>query len=132
MNGPVRDWKRISSGRQTIISFRSCHSGDKLYDIRRIMHGKSRSLNSEKISTTVSSATLAYLEQLIEKGAARSLADAIDSVVQRLLVYENRERLANDTAAYFDGLSPEAMEEENQFAAALSSGVKGIDFDREP
>ena len=89
-------------------------------------------LTREKISTTISSATLAYLEQLIEKGEARTLADAIDSVVQKLLVYENRERLANDTAAYFDGLSPEAMEEENQLAAALSSSVKGIDFDREP
>ncbi|MGA2376046.1 MAG: hypothetical protein ABSF72_11045 [Candidatus Sulfotelmatobacter sp.] len=86
----------------------------------------------EKISTTISSDTLAHLEQLIEKGEARTLADAIDSVVQKLLVYENRERLANDTAAYFDNLSPEALEEENQLAAALSSSVKGIDFDREP
>jgi hypothetical protein len=86
----------------------------------------------EKISTTISSDTLAHLEQLIEKGEARTLADAIDSVVQKLLVYENRERLANDTAAYFDNLSPEAMEEENQLAAALSSSVKGLDFDREP
>jgi hypothetical protein len=86
----------------------------------------------EKISTTISSDTRAHLEQLIEKGEARTLADAIDSVVQKLLVYENRERLANDTAAYFDNLSPEALEEENQLAAALSSSVKGIDFDREP
>ena len=86
----------------------------------------------EKISTTISSASLAYLEQLIEKGEARTLADAIDSVVQKLLIYENRERLANDTAAYFDNLSPEALEEENQLAAALSSSAKGIDFDREP
>ena len=89
-------------------------------------------LTREKISTTISSDTLAHLEQLIEKGEARTLADAIDSVVQKLLVYENRERLANDTAAYFDNLSPEALEEENQLAAALSSSVKGIDFDREP
>src|SRR6202043_2849704 len=80
-------------------------------------------LTREKISTTVSSATLAHLEQLIEEGEARTLADAIDSVVQKLQVYENRERLANDTAAYFDNLSPEAMEEENQLAAALSSSV---------
>jgi len=89
-------------------------------------------LTRQKISTTISSASLAYLERLIEKGEARTLADAIDLVVQRLLVYENRERLANDTAAYFDGLSPEAIEEENQLAAALSSSVKGFDFDREP
>jgi hypothetical protein len=89
-------------------------------------------LTREKISTTVSSATLAHLELMIENGEARTMADAIDSVVQKLLVYENRERLATDTAAYFDNLSPEAIEEENQLAAALSSSVKGIDFDREP
>jgi hypothetical protein len=89
-------------------------------------------LTREKISTTISSASLSHLEQLIEKGEARTLADAIDLTIERLLVYENRERLANDTAAYFDNLSPEAMEEENQLAAALSSSVKGIDFDREP
>lgn len=88
-------------------------------------------LTREKISTTISSASLAYLEQLIKEGEARTLADAIDSVVQKLLVYENRERLANDTAAYFDNLSPEAMEEENQLGAALSNSAKGIDFDRE-
>jgi hypothetical protein len=89
-------------------------------------------LTREKISTTISSATLAHLELLIENGEARTRADAIDLVVQKLLIYENRDRLANDTAAYFDSLSPEAIEEENQLAAALSSSVKGIDFDREP
>lgn len=89
-------------------------------------------LTREKISTTISSATLAYLEQLIEKGDARTLADAIDLAVQKLLIYENRERLANDTAAYFDGLSPEALEEENQLAKALSISAKGLDLDREP
>ena len=89
-------------------------------------------LTREKISTTISSASLSCLEQLIAKGEARTLADAIDLTIERLLVYENRERLANDTAAYFDNLSPEALEEENQLAAALSSSVKGIDFDREP
>jgi hypothetical protein len=89
-------------------------------------------LTREKISTTISSASLSCLERLIERGEARTLADAIDLAIERLLVYENRERLANDTAAYFDNLSPEALEEENQLAAALSSSVKGVDFDREP
>jgi Arc/MetJ-type ribon-helix-helix transcriptional regulator len=86
----------------------------------------------EKISTTISSATLAYLELLIEHGEARSLADAIDVAVRKLLVFENRERLANDTAAYFDGMSPEEAEEEARLGAALAGSVKGIDFDREP
>jgi hypothetical protein len=86
----------------------------------------------QKISTTVSSTTLSYLEKLINDGHVRTMAEAIDLAIERLLVYENRERLANDTAAYFENLSPEAMEEENQIAAALSNSVKGIDFDREP
>jgi predicted AAA+ superfamily ATPase len=89
-------------------------------------------LTREKISTTISSVSLAYLEQLIQKDEARTLADAIDLTVQKLLVFENRERLANDTAAYFDNLSPEAAEEENRLAEALSNSAKGIDFDREP
>ena len=86
----------------------------------------------EKISTTISSTTLAHLEQLIKKGEARSLADAIDLVVQKLEIFENRERLANDTAAYFDGMSPEQAEEETRLGAALAGSVKRIDFDREP
>ena len=38
-----------------------------------------------------------YLEQSIQDGKARNLADAIDLAVEQLMVYENRERLANDT-----------------------------------
>jgi hypothetical protein len=89
-------------------------------------------LTRQKISTTVSSTTLSYLEKLINDGHVRTMAEAIDLAIERLLVYENRERLANDTAAYFENLSPEAMEEENQLAGALANSAKGIDFDREP
>ncbi len=86
----------------------------------------------EKISTTISSATLSCLERLIEAGEARTLADAIDLAVHRLLSYENRDRLERDTAAYFDGMSPEDVEAEARLGAALAGSVKGIDFDREP
>jgi len=86
----------------------------------------------QKISTTVSHETLAHLEKMIKDGEARNLAEAIDLSIQRLLVYENRERLARDTAAYFDNMSPEELEEENRLAAASAGSAKGIDFDREP
>jgi len=89
-------------------------------------------ITRQKISTTVSPETLTHLERLITKGEARNLAEAIDLAIQRLLVYENRERLARDTAAYFDNMTPEELEEENQMAAALAGSVNGIDFDREP
>jgi hypothetical protein len=86
-------------------------------------------LTRQKISTTVSSATFSYLEQSIQDGKARNLADAIDLAVEQLLIYENRERLANDTAAYFDNMTEEEAAEERELEAALSQSAAGINFD---
>jgi hypothetical protein len=83
----------------------------------------------QKISTTVSSSTSAYLEQLIQDGHARTLADAVDLAIERLLVYENRERLANDTTAYFENMTEEEAAEEQKLEAALSQSASGINFD---
>ena len=86
-------------------------------------------LTRQKISTTVSSATFSYLEQSIEEGRARNLADAIDLAVEQLLVYENRERLANDTTAYFENMTEEEAAEEQRLEAAISQSAGGINFD---
>ena len=89
-------------------------------------------LTRQKISTTISPTALSYLERLIEKGEVRNLAEAIDLAIDRLLGFENRERLERDTAAYFDNMSPEESAEEARLAAALSQATRGVDFDREP
>lgn len=89
-------------------------------------------LTRQKISTTISPTALSYLERLIEKGEVRNLAEAIDLAINRLLSFENRERLERDTAAYFDNMSPEQSAEEERLAAALSQSARGVDFDREP
>jgi len=89
-------------------------------------------LARQKISTTISPATLSHLQRLIERGEAQNLAEAIDLAIDRLLVFENRERLERDTAAYFDSMSPEESAEEERLAAALSQAARGVDFDREP
>jgi len=86
----------------------------------------------QKISTTVSPRTLSYLERLIEKGEVHTLADAVDLAIDRLLAFENRERLENDTAAYFANLSPDAEEEESRLGAALAKSSTGVNVDREP
>jgi hypothetical protein len=86
-------------------------------------------ISRQKISTTISSSTLAYLEQLVHDGEARTLAEALDLAVERLLVYENRERLANDTAAYFENMTEEEAAEEQKLEAALSQSVGGLSFD---
>jgi len=87
-------------------------------------------LTRQKISTTISSSALEYLEDLIRNGDARTLAEAIDLAVERLLVYENRERLANDTAAYFANLSDEEAAEERRLESALSQSAGGVDIDQ--
>jgi Arc/MetJ-type ribon-helix-helix transcriptional regulator len=89
-------------------------------------------LQRQKISTTISPSARSYLERLIERGEVQNLAEAIDLAIDRLLVFENRERLERDTAAYFDNMSPEESAEEERLASALSRAARGIDFDREP
>lgn len=86
----------------------------------------------QKISTTISPATLSYLQLLIDRGTVQNLAEAIDLAIEQLLVFENRQRLERDTAAYFDNMSPEESAEEQRLASALSHAARGIDFDREP
>jgi hypothetical protein len=86
-------------------------------------------ITRQKISTTVSSTTFSYLERSIQEGKARNLADALDLAVEQLMIYENRERLANDTAAYIDNMTEEEAAEEQKLEAAISQSATGINFD---
>jgi Arc/MetJ-type ribon-helix-helix transcriptional regulator len=86
-------------------------------------------LTRQKISTTIAPTTLSYLERLIEKGEVQNLAEAIDLAINRLLAFENRERLENDTAAYFANLTEKEATEERALEAALSQSAAGIDVD---
>jgi len=87
-------------------------------------------LSRQKISTTIAPQTFSYLDDLIRKGETRTLAEALDLAVERLRVYENRERLAMDTAAYFANMTDEEATEERRVEAALSQSSAGIDFDQ--
>lgn len=89
-------------------------------------------LTRQKISTTISPDSAEYLEQLIRLGNARNLAEALDLAIEQLRMYVNRDRLARDTAAYFDNMLPEHAQEEERLGSALAASLKGIDFDREP
>ncbi len=86
----------------------------------------------QKISTTIAPKTLSYLQRLIDSGEVQTLADAVDLTVERLLAFENRERLEHDTAAYFADLSPEAELEESQLGSALAKSGSGVNVEREP
>ncbi|MGD1215193.1 MAG: hypothetical protein ABR861_09430 [Terriglobales bacterium] len=86
-------------------------------------------LTRQKISTTISPTALSYLERLIEKGEVQNLAEAIDLAIDRLLAFENRERLENDTAAYFANLTEKEAAEERALETALSQSAVEIDVD---
>ena len=45
---------------------------------------------------------------------------------------KNRNRLAKDTAAYYESLTSDALEEENSTAKLFRRAEAEIDFDREP
>lgn len=85
-----------------------------------------------KLSTTVDSANFQYLERLVEAGKAHSMADAVDRAVRVLRRVESRRALEFDTAAYFSGLSENAVREDNELAGFLHKAAKGIDYDIEP
>jgi len=85
-----------------------------------------------KLSTTVAPENYRYLTAMVSSGQASSVAEAVDRVVTRVRRIENRRRLEQATAAYFESLSSEALAEENEMASNLAAAVKGMDFDREP
>ena len=57
------------------------------------------------------------------------MADAIDQAVRRARMADSAERLARDTAAYFEALGDAAGAEENRLGAALAEVADEIDFD---
>lgn len=82
-----------------------------------------------KLSTTIAPENYAYLQDLVAKGRAKSMADAVDESLERVRALENRARLERDTAAYFDRLTGKAAREESRLETAVSSLVDEIDFD---
>lgn len=95
-------------------------------------HRTARNQNRAKLSTTVAAENYAFLESLVSSGQTDSIAGAVDLAISRFRRVENRLRLDRATAAYFDGLSPEAHAEEAGLARQLHKSAGGIDFDLEP
>jgi len=95
---------------------------------RRTTHNRNRM----KLSTTVAAENFAFLESMVSTGRTDTIAEAVDLAIARLRRVENRARLEAATAAYFDGLSPEAQAEEQSLAEHLHLSAGSLDFDLEP
>ena len=84
-----------------------------------------------KLSTTVSLATLRFLEEKVGSGQAGSIAEAVDAAIDKVRRLENRQRLAAATARYFDQMEAQAAADESDIARDLASAASAIDLDNE-
>lgn len=85
----------------------------------------------EKLSTTVAPETHEFLQAMVDRGEAASLAEALDSVVSTVRRILNRRRLAIATTQYYEQLGAVASREEQSLAEDLSTAASAIDFDHE-
>jgi hypothetical protein len=83
----------------------------------------------KKVSTTISPESFAFLRGLIRSRKAENLAQALDYVLDEMRRAENRARLEAATAAYYDSLTPEEIEEEDRLAASFAGSAGEIDLD---
>ena len=88
-------------------------------------------MSRAKLSTTVSQDTYRFLEGMVSSGEVSNLAEAVDTVIERVRQIENRKRLALATTQYFDQMPSKAVAEEDALAGDLASAGTAIDFDRE-
>jgi hypothetical protein len=83
----------------------------------------------KKVSTTISPENYAFLRELIRSGRAENLAQALDLVLEEIRRADNRRRLEQATAEYYQNASQESIDEENSLAAAFADTSGGIILD---
>jgi len=84
-----------------------------------------------KLSTTVASETYEFLERMVERGQAATLAEALDASIRRVRQLENRRRLADATTRYFEHSGSQILAEEDALAKDMMSAANDIDFEQE-
>jgi hypothetical protein len=88
-------------------------------------------MSRTKLSTTVSPETHKFLEQMIARGDAATVAEALDIIVSRMRQLDNRRRLAEATTKYFAQADSHVAAEESELAKDMASAASMIDFDAE-
>ncbi len=84
----------------------------------------------QKLSTTIGPHNYVYLRRMVKAGKASSIGEAVDKAVELARHADNRARLAQATAAYFQGLSAKAAGEEAALEGRLSDAAGKMDFDQ--
>ena len=84
-----------------------------------------------KLSTTVASETYEFLEKMVARGQASTIAEALDASIAKVRRLENRRRLADATTRYFEQLDSQTTAKENALAEDMMSAASTLDFDQE-
>jgi hypothetical protein len=87
--------------------------------------------NRQKISTTIAPENAAYLKSLLKRGKAGTLSEAVDRSIALARRADNRRRLEEATASYYNSLSGVALEEDRTLERALGHEASQVDFDGE-
>jgi len=85
----------------------------------------------QKISTTIAPENRAFLQSLIRRGKASSLADAVDRAVTVARRADARKKLEETTTAFYASLSGEALKEEQELEETVGYAASQVDFDGE-
>ncbi len=88
----------------------------------------SSTAHRRKLSTTISQESYAFLQTLVKSGKAASMAEAVDITAQAAQRAQNRARLEQDTAIYFQRLSARATAQESELENALGQMADEVDF----
>jgi Arc/MetJ-type ribon-helix-helix transcriptional regulator len=82
------------------------------------------------VSATLAPENYAFLANQVSSGRAESLSDALNTALEQLRRLCARAELSAATAAYFDGLSPEAVAEERELGELIAAASSFDDLDR--
>lgn len=85
----------------------------------------------QKLSTTIAPENQAFLQSLVKRGKASSLADAVDRTVTAARRAEARKKLEAATIAYYASLSGESLKQERKLERAVGYAASQVDFDGE-
>jgi hypothetical protein len=77
----------------------------------------------------VAAESYGFLQGLIERGKANTLAEAVDLVLDEARRIDNRKRLDRMTAEGYENMSSEAMAESKELEHALTQSVGEMHLD---
>lgn len=83
----------------------------------------------QKLSTTISPESFAYLRAEVESGRAANTGQALDRALAAVRRGRRRAELEKRTAEYFAGMNPRARKQEATLEVALGALADEVEFE---